>query len=151
MRDVSTLKPIGSAHCPQYNTEAKFYIDAAHKSGKRHLVVHYEKGGHNGAPEFVAGIPDDWSEENVIDLILRPLEDANAQFPAWEVPARAYNLKVGRKVCGRLSPGPHSPSPRALFFFRLPASKTMHPFNDGGLGRRGVDRRGRGNVSYWHV
>ena len=91
MRDVSTLKPIGSAHCPQYNTEAKFYIDAAHKSGKRHLVVHYEKGGHNGAPEFVAGIPDDWSEENVIDLILRPLEDANAQFPAWEVPARAYN------------------------------------------------------------
>ena len=74
MRDVSTLKPIGSAQCPQYNTEAKFYIDAAHKSGKRHLVVHYEKGGHNGAPEFVAGIPDDWSEENVIDLILRPLE-----------------------------------------------------------------------------
>jgi len=39
MRDVSTLKPIGSAHCPQYNTEAKFYIDAAHKLGKRHLVV----------------------------------------------------------------------------------------------------------------
>jgi len=94
MRDVSTLKPIGSAHCPQYNTEAKFYIDAAHKSGKRHLVVYYEKGGHNGAPEFVAGIPDDWSEENVIDLILRPLEDANAQFPAWEVPARAYNCET---------------------------------------------------------
>src|SRR5437762_9272093 len=45
MRDVSTLNPIGSAHCPQYNTEAKFYIDAAHKLGKRHLVVHYEKGG----------------------------------------------------------------------------------------------------------
>lgn len=45
MRDVSTLKPIGSAHCPQYNTEAKFYIDAAHKLGKRHLVVHYDKGG----------------------------------------------------------------------------------------------------------
>jgi hypothetical protein len=42
MRD--TLKPIGSAHCPQYNTEAKFYIDAAHKLGKRHLVVHYDKG-----------------------------------------------------------------------------------------------------------
>ena len=101
MRDVSTLKPIGSAHCPQYNTEAKFYIDAAHKSGKRHLVVHYEKGGHNGAPEFVAGIPDDWSEENVIDLILRPLEDANAQFPAWEVPARAYNCGTLFPVVGR--------------------------------------------------
>jgi hypothetical protein len=91
MRNVSTLKPIDSAHCPQYNTEAKFYIDAAHKLGKRHLVVHYDKGGHNGAPEFIAGIPDDWSEENVIDLILRPSEDANAQYPAWEVPARVYN------------------------------------------------------------
>jgi hypothetical protein len=55
------------------------------------LVVHYDKGGHNGAPEFVAGIPDGWSEENVIDLILRPLEDANTQYPAWEVPARVYN------------------------------------------------------------
>jgi hypothetical protein len=52
-RDASTLKPIGSAPCPQYNTEAKFYIDAAHKSGHRHLVVHYEKGGYQGAPEFV--------------------------------------------------------------------------------------------------
>jgi len=44
MRDVSTLKPIGSVHCAQYNTEAKFHIDAAHKLGKRHLVVHYDKG-----------------------------------------------------------------------------------------------------------
>ena len=89
MRDASTLRPIGSTHCPQYNTEAKFYIDAAH-SGKRHLVVHYEKGGHDGAPEFVAGIPDDWSEENVIDLILQQMKDADAQYPAWEVAARAY-------------------------------------------------------------
>jgi hypothetical protein len=54
----------------------------------------YEKGGHDGASEFVAGIPDDWSEENVIDLILPPLKDANAQFPAWEVPARAYNWEI---------------------------------------------------------
>jgi hypothetical protein len=74
MRDASTLKPIGSAHCPQYNTEAKFYIDAAHKSGHRHLIVHYERGGYQGAAEFVAGIPDDWSEENVIDLLLRPMK-----------------------------------------------------------------------------
>src|SRR5438874_7557675 len=101
MRDVSTLKPIGSAHCPQYNTEAKFYIDAAHKLGKRHLVVHYDKGGHNGAPEFVAGIPDDWSEENVIDLILRPLEDANAQYPAWEWSRHRHGQ--GHSKCRRLS------------------------------------------------
>src|SRR5947208_16596156 len=101
MRDVSTLKPIGSAHCPEYNTEAKFYIDVANKLGKRHLVVHYEKGGHNGAPEFVAGIPDDWSEENVIDLILRPLEAANAHYPAW-----AWSLRRrgrGHTKCRRIS------------------------------------------------
>src|SRR6516164_10961482 len=52
------------------------------------------KGGHDGAPEFVAGIPDDWNEENVIDLILRPLEDVNAQYPAWEVPACVYNCET---------------------------------------------------------
>jgi hypothetical protein len=72
------------AHCPQYNTEAKFYIDAAHKSAHRHLVVHYEKGGYQGAPEFVAGIPDDWSEENVIDLLIRPMKSEDAPYPAWE-------------------------------------------------------------------
>jgi hypothetical protein len=93
MRDASSLKPIGSAHCPQYNTEAKFYIDAAHKSGHRHLVVHYEKGGYQGAPEFVAGIPDDWSEENVIDLLLSPMKSQDA-YPAWEVPARAYGSEI---------------------------------------------------------
>jgi hypothetical protein len=89
MREVSTLKPIGSAHCPQYNTGAKFYIDTAHKPGHRHLVVHYEKGGYQGAPEFVAGIPNDWTEQNVIDLILHPM-DANTQYPAWEVAARSF-------------------------------------------------------------
>ena len=94
MRDASTLKPIGSAHCPQYKTEAKFYIDAAHKPGHRHLVVHYEKGGHDGAPEFVAGIPDDWSEENVIDLLLWPMKDPDAPYPPWEVPARAYGSEM---------------------------------------------------------
>jgi hypothetical protein len=88
MRDVHNLKPIGSAPCTQYKTEAKFYI--AHESEKRHLVVHYEKGGFDGAPEFAAGIPDDWSEQDVIDLILLPEEHPMVPYPAWEVPARAY-------------------------------------------------------------
>ena len=37
MRVVSDLKPIGSAHCKQYNTEAKFYIEALPETGKRYL------------------------------------------------------------------------------------------------------------------
>jgi hypothetical protein len=90
MRDVRNLKPIGSAHCTQYNTEAKFYIEA-HKSGHRQLVVHYEKGGgYNGALEFAAGIPDDWSEQDVIDLIFLPEKHPIVPYPVWEVPARAY-------------------------------------------------------------
>jgi hypothetical protein len=89
MRDAITLRPIGSAHCSQYDTEAKFYIDEA-VSGRRDLVVHYEKGGYRGDSEFVAGIPDDWTEENVTDLLLWPMKSQDAPYPAWEVPARAY-------------------------------------------------------------
>ena len=90
MRVVNNLKPIGSAHCKQYNTEAKFYIEALPETGKRSLVVHYEKGGYHGAPEFIAGIPDDWTEQNVIDLIMWPMKDRESPYPPWEVSARAY-------------------------------------------------------------
>ena len=64
MRDASTLRPLGSAHCTQYDTEARFYIDAGER--QRHLVVHYENGGYRGAPEFAAGIPDSWTEQDVM-------------------------------------------------------------------------------------
>ena len=49
MRDVSKLKFIGKSFCSQYQSQAKFYIDEAHASGKRHLVVVYE----NGEPDFM--------------------------------------------------------------------------------------------------
>jgi hypothetical protein len=42
----------------------------------------------------VAGIPDDWSEENVIDLLLRPMKSQDAPYPAWEVSARAYGSEM---------------------------------------------------------
>jgi hypothetical protein len=87
-RDVSKLKPIGSAYCHQYQSDAEFYVDEAHTSGLRHLVVIYEKGGYGGDPEFLAGIPDDWSDQAVQDLILR--SNKAGQYPAWEVPARAF-------------------------------------------------------------
>jgi hypothetical protein len=91
MPDVSSLKFIYSSFCTQYQSEAKFYIDEAHASGLRHLVVVYEKGGYAGHPNFAAGIPDKWSEQDVLDLILWPMKDhPKALYPAWEVPARGY-------------------------------------------------------------
>lgn len=86
MRDVSKLKFIGSSFCSQYQSQAKFYIDEAHASGKRHLVVVYENGEH----DFIAGIPDEWADENVQDFIFWPMKNPNSPYPAWEVPARAY-------------------------------------------------------------
>jgi hypothetical protein len=89
MRDVSKLKFICSSLCMQYQSEAKLYIDEAHASGLRHLVVAYEKGGYGGDPEFLAGIPNEWADQAVLDLILWPMKDPSAPYPSWEVPARA--------------------------------------------------------------
>jgi hypothetical protein len=86
MRDVSKLKFIGESFCSQYQSQAKFYIDEAHTSGLRHLVVVYE----NGDPDFLTGIPAGWADENVQDLIFWPMKNPNSPYPAWEVPARAY-------------------------------------------------------------
>ena len=70
----------------QLQSQVNFYIDEAHASGMRHLVVVYE----NGEPDFLAGIPDDWADENVQDFIFWPMKNPNSPYPAWEVPARAY-------------------------------------------------------------
>jgi len=88
MRDVRDLKPLGSAHCTQYNTEARFYIDAS--GSKRDLVVRYENGGYQGAPEFATGIPDTWTEQDITDLLLWPMKEPDAPYPAWEVSARVH-------------------------------------------------------------
>jgi hypothetical protein len=83
--EAANMRLIASAYCTQYKTEAKFYIDDAHPSGSRHLVVRY----HQGQPEFAAAIPDDWTEQKVMDLLLWPMGPA-APYPAWEVSARVY-------------------------------------------------------------
>jgi hypothetical protein len=57
MRDISKLRLLCSSFCKQYQSEANFYIDEAHSSGYRHLVVVYDKGGYGGRKEFAAGIP----------------------------------------------------------------------------------------------
>ena len=60
-----------------YQSQVNFYIDEAHASGMRHLVVVYE----NGEPDFLAGIPDDWADENVQDFIFWPMKNPNSPFP----------------------------------------------------------------------
>jgi hypothetical protein len=91
MRDVSKLKHIGSSFCKPYQSDAKFYIDEAHASGSRHLVVVYQAGGR---ADFLAGIPDEWTEQQVQDLILWPMKDPSAAYPPWEVPARVFGSSM---------------------------------------------------------
>jgi|SRR5215813_2073082 len=87
---MSKLREMASLHCTQYKTNVTMYIDDAHPSGQRHLVAKYENGGYEGRPEFAAAIPDDWTEQEVLDLLLWPMKGPNAPYPAWEVPARAF-------------------------------------------------------------
>jgi hypothetical protein len=88
MRDVSKLRLLCSSFCTQYRSDAKFYIDEAQLSGIRNLVVIYEKGGYGGGKEFVASIPQAWTDRDLLDLILWPMKDLKARHPAWEVSAR---------------------------------------------------------------
>jgi hypothetical protein len=83
------LKLIGTIpKVPQYDTPAEFFI-REEPSGGRCLVVRYEKGGHEGRQEFASGIPGDWTEAEVLDVIFWPMKP-DAPYPAWEVPARIH-------------------------------------------------------------
>ena len=77
----------------QYCSDAKAYIEDTHPSGQRHLVVHYDEGGYQDAPEFGAAIPDDWTEDDVMELLLWPMAPI-APYPRWEVPARVYGSET---------------------------------------------------------
>ena len=44
MTNDRSLRLIATMFRNQYQCEAKFYIDDAHPSGQRHLVVHYGEG-----------------------------------------------------------------------------------------------------------
>jgi hypothetical protein len=91
MPSARKLKPIGEMYCKQYKTDAQFFIEDDHPSGRRHLIVRYATGGHGGAPEFAAAIPAHWTDQDVInDFLLWPMKHPNAPYPTWEVPARAY-------------------------------------------------------------
>jgi hypothetical protein len=92
MCNISELRFLCSSFCKQYQSDAKFYVDEAHSSGVRHLIVLYEKGGCDGAKEFAVGIPKDWTDRDIIDFVLWDLP--NTQYPVWEVSARAYGSPI---------------------------------------------------------
>ena len=83
------LRPLCTAYCKEYGTQASFLIQDEHPSGFRHLVVQYEPKDGVVRREFRSGIPADWTEKEIEDLILWPSK-ANAPYPAWEVSARAH-------------------------------------------------------------
>jgi hypothetical protein len=94
------LKPIWKQWCQPYMTNAEFFLRPPNAlGGVRHLVVRYEEGGRNDKPDFASGIPDDWSEEDVLELIRygrsiptrsNATSTGKEEWPAWEVPARVY-------------------------------------------------------------
>ena len=79
MSDVSKLRLLCSSFCRQYKTEAKFYVDEVRSSGIRTLVVICASGGYGGNPEFATGIPSSWTDDDVINLILR--DHAETKYP----------------------------------------------------------------------
>jgi hypothetical protein len=90
MTEARNLRLIASLRFSEYQTGAKCFIDDALPSGRRRRVVHYYNGGYAGRREFTASIPDDWSERDVMDLLLSPMKDPSAPYPSWEVTARAF-------------------------------------------------------------
>jgi hypothetical protein len=86
-----------------YGCEAHFFIE--HLEPGRNLVVQYGPGytgphlpvAKNGRPEFKAGIPEDWTEKEVTELVLTPplkIKETEhlKNYPVWEAGARYFGL-----------------------------------------------------------
>ena len=72
-------------HCPEYETTATIRINDAHSSGTDHLEVDYRSPEHS---HFTIAIPDDWTDQDLLELIFLAPRDAGKQnWPAWEIPA----------------------------------------------------------------
>ena len=72
-------------YCPEYETTATIRINDAHSSGTDHLEVDYRSPDHS---HFTIAIPDDWTDQDLLELIFLPPRDAGKRnWPAWEIPA----------------------------------------------------------------
>lgn len=98
MSDTRKLHLIATVRCAPYETDAKVYICGDDPSDRRELVVQYGDSyrgpdlpiADNGCREFVAGIPDDISVQEILDeWLLWPMKPG-APYPKWEVPARVH-------------------------------------------------------------
>ncbi len=93
------LRKIATVESTPYNCAADIFIQDEHPSGQRHLIAQYGDGysgrndlpkAENGRREFAAAVPDDWTEQEVVNLLLWPMKNPNAPYPTWEVPARVH-------------------------------------------------------------
>ena len=85
---MNERKAFDTQFCPQYHTDVEFFIETSSETG-RTLVARYQDGGSEDLPivegrrEFRAGIPDAWSEDDLMRFL------ALNQWPSWELPTRA--------------------------------------------------------------
>jgi hypothetical protein len=78
-------------YCPEYKTNASLRINNEHPSGHPHLETTYEKGGTQQNDKVAAAIPDDWTDQDLLDLISLPQRQGTGRdWPAWEIPAADY-------------------------------------------------------------
>jgi len=96
------LKFIGATQCRLYGCKAYFYIERTPEI--RNLVVQYGSGyagrndlpiAANGLREFTARIPSDWTEQELLELLLNPqpiIEETEhlKNYPVWEAGARYF-------------------------------------------------------------
>jgi hypothetical protein len=63
-------------YCPEYQTTATIRINDAHSSGTDHLEVDYRSPDHS---HFTIEIPDDWTDQDLLELIFLPPRDPGRQ------------------------------------------------------------------------
>jgi hypothetical protein len=85
MNNDRKLRPLGTAYCRQYETQARFFVEPAEPNNIRHLVVQYE----NGREEFRAGIPGQLTGTELLDLLLSPGWEGMS-YPIWEHSTRYF-------------------------------------------------------------
>jgi hypothetical protein len=99
---TDTSKHIGTIKCAQYKTKAEFFIRKRDDAEERELVVRYDNYVQgvgqehyppylpivDGKAEFVACIPADWIELDVLRFI--DMDTRKGLYPIWEMPARVY-------------------------------------------------------------
>lgn|SRR5262249_27641404 len=101
MSEQPKIIPIGSAWCELYHCEARFYMKD-YLCGTRTLLVEYGEGyrgpwlpeGADGRPTFEAVIPEHWSHDELMALLLTPPlifdGDGLQSYPTWEAGARYF-------------------------------------------------------------